>query len=147
MTVKTSTGLRNSMLVTDSFKGIMDGCVLKLYAGTVPADADAAIGGATLLCTITDDATIDGLLFDTAAVAGVVSKDPAQIWRGVNAASGTITFYRLVTAADDGTASSTQARVQGTVGTLGADLNLSSVALVAAASQTIDFYSMALPTA
>lgn len=147
MTVKTSTGLRNGMLVTGSFKGIMDGCVLKLYGGTVPADADAAIGGATLLCTITQDATATGLLFDTAAVAGVVSKDPAQIWRGVNAVSGTSTFYRLELTGDAGDASTTAARVQGTVGTLGADLNLSSVALVAAASQTIDFFSMALPSA
>lgn len=147
MTVKTSTGLRNGMLVTDSFKGIMDGCVLKLYGGTVPADADAAIGGATLLCTITQDATATGLLFDTAAVAGVISKDPAQIWRGVNAASGTTTFYRLELVGDAGAASTTAPRVQGTVGTLGADLNLSSVALVASASQTIDFFSMALPTA
>jgi len=147
MSVKTSTGLRNGMLVTDSFKGLMDGCFLKIYAGTVPADADAAIGGATLLCTISNNSGVTGLTFDATAIGGVVSKTPAEIWSGNNVAAGTASFYRLETPGDTGAASTTLERVQGTVGLLGADLNLSSVALASGAPQAIDYFTMALPTA
>lgn len=146
MTAKVSTGLRNAMLVTDSFKGLMDNCKLRIYAGTVPATADAALGGATLLCEVSDDATGDGLIFDASASAGVVTKDGSQIWRGVNVATGVATFYRLEEDTDDGTLSTTALRVQGTVAVAGGGLNLSSVSLVATASQSINFYSLALPT-
>jgi hypothetical protein len=146
MTVKFSTGLRNDMLVTDSFKGLMDDSHLLIYAGTEPATADAAIGGATLLCTVSDDATGDGLTFAAAAAAGVLTKTVSQIWRGVNVATGTAAFYRIQGQADDGSSSTTNPRIQGNVGLAGADLNLSSVSLVSAASQTIDNYTVALPT-
>ena len=68
------------------------------------------------------------------------------VWSGVNVATGTATFYRHVGAADDGTLSTTQPRIQGTVGTVGAELNLSSTSLTTGATQTIDYYSIALPT-
>lgn len=145
--IKVSTGLRDAMMATGSFKSVMDNCVMRLYSGTVPATADAALGSAALVCPVTDDATAGGLDFGSAAVDGVLSKDAAQIWRGLNVATATPTFYRLETSVDDGTASTTQSRVQGTVGLAGADLNLSSTALISGASQSIDFYSVALPTA
>lgn len=147
MTAKVSTGLRNALMVTGSFKSLMDGCKLRIYAGAVPATADAALGGATLLCTVSNDATATGLTFDGSPSNGVISKTAAEIWRGVNAASGTATFYRLEEDTDDGTLSTTRKRVQGTVAVAGGGLNLSSVSLVAAASQTVNFYSLALPTA
>lgn len=147
MTIKTSTGLRNAMLGTGSLKARLDGKVLKIYAGTAPATADSALGGATLLCTVSNDATGTGLTFDGTPINGVLFKSPAQIWRGVNAASGTASFYRLQAIADDDSASTVNERVQGGVGVAGADLNISSVSLTAAASQNIDFYSIELPTA
>ncbi len=147
MAAKLSTGLRNAMLGTTSLKAALAPMVMKLYSGTVPADADAALGGATLLCTITDDAGANELEFDTAPSGGVLAKAPAQIWRGVNGASGLCSFYRLVTETDDGTSSTTQQRIQGLVAAAGADLNLSNPTLTAAASQTIDYYTVALPTA
>ena len=147
MTIKTSTGLRNGMLGTGSLKARLDGKVLKIYAGTAPATADSALGGATLLCTVSSNATGTGLTFDATPINGVLFKDPTQIWRGVNAASGTASFYRLQDIADDDSASTVNERVQGGVGVAGADLNLSSVSLTAAASQNIDFYSIELPTA
>lgn len=147
MTAKLSTGLRNAMLATGSFKATMEPAQLKIYSGAVPADADASVGSATLLTTITEDATGTGLDFDVAAVAGVLAKDPAQIWRGVNVAGGAATFFRLVAAGDDGTSSTTQPRAQGTVGAAGADLNLSNPTLISGASQTIDAFNVALPTA
>ncbi len=147
MTIKTSTGLRNAMLDSESLKDALHLGTLKIYAGTVPANADAALGGATLLCTVSNASGGTGLTMEAAAVDGVLVKESSEVWSGVNAATGVATFYRFVAVGDDGTSSTTQARVQGTVGTAGADLNLSSTSLVSAATQTVDFYSIALPSA
>lgn len=147
MSVKTSTGLRNGVLASDSFKGLMDGCFLRIYAGPVPASADDAIGSATLLCTVSNNSSATGLTFDSTAVGGVLSKTPAEVWSGNNVAAGTASFYRLETSGDDQDASTTLPRVQGTVGLLGADLNLSSVDLANGAPQAIDYFTMALPSA
>lgn len=144
--MKASTGLRNHMLASGSLKGALDGGEIRIYAGTVPATADAAIGSATLLCTITLEGGATGITFAAAAADGVLQKNASEEWSGTNADSGTATFFRHVIDSDDGSASTTALRIQGTVNTVGADLNLSSTSLVAAAEQTIDYYSVAIPT-
>ncbi len=146
MSAKASTGLRNGMLDSGSLKSQLDAGFIKLYGGTVPATADAAIGGATLLCTLSINSTGVGINFDTTATGDVLSKAPGEIWSGTNAASGTATFYRHVAAADDGTLSTTAPRLQGTIAVAGGDINLSSVALVNGATQTLAYYSVTLPT-
>lgn len=143
--LKVSTGLRNKLLDTGSLKATMNLGFIKIYAGTVPADADAAIGSATLLCTISNNSTGTGLTMAAAAAAGVLTKTLAEVWSGTNAATGTAAFYRHVAPADDGTLSTTQARIQGEIATAGSDLNLTSTTLTATATQTIDNYSVALP--
>lgn len=149
MPVSASTGLRNAVLTSGSLKSIMEasnGMELLLYGGTPPADANAAIGSATLLCRITDNDTGAGLEFESAAIGGVLTKDESQVWSGEVLASGTAAFYRLVADGDDGEASTTQPRLQGSVGIAGADLNLSSVSLVESALQPINFFNVVLPT-
>ena len=146
MALKASTGLRNTVLGGGSLKGALDGGLIKIYAGAAPASADDAVGGATLLCTVSLASAGTGINFDAAAASGVISKAPGETWSGANAATGAAAWYRHVAPADDGTLSTTQARIQGTVAVAGADLNLSSVSLVSGATQTIDFYSVALPT-
>lgn len=143
--LKRSTGLRNAMLVTGSFKNQMDLCKLKIYAGTVPASANDSIGAATLLCVVSNNGTATGLTFEAAAVDGVLSKTAAEVWSGTNVAGGVASFYRLETAADTQALSPTEKRVQGTVGVAGADLNLSNTTLVSGAPQAINFYTVALP--
>jgi hypothetical protein len=64
----------------------------------------------------------------------------------VNAASGTAGYFRFVAVGDTGVLSTTQARLQGTIATAGADLNLSSVNLTSGADQTIDAANFTLPT-
>lgn len=146
MTFKASTGLRNKLLDTGSLKSVLNLGLIKIYSGPVPATADAALdAGNTLLCTISNNDTGTGLTLDVAA-AGVLPKPAAEVWKGVNAATGTATFYRHVAAGDDGTLSTSQARLQGSIGLAGAELNLSSVNLVAAATQTIDYYVVSLPS-
>ena len=146
MAFQVSTGLRNSMLDTESYKTSMDLGFLRIYAGTVPADADAALDTATLLCELTVDGLGTGLTWEAAAISGVISKAAAETWQGQNVASGTASFFRFVQPTDDGLADPAQLRVQGTVGLVGAELNLSSITLTIAAVQTVNHFNVALPT-
>jgi hypothetical protein len=143
---KFSTGLRNKMLDTGSAKSILALGPIKIYAGTVPADADAAIGSATLLTTLTVSSGATGLSLAASAAGGVIGK-AAETWSGVNAATGTATFYRHVAVGDDGTASTTQDRIQGTCGLAGADMNLTSTGFTSGATHTHNgAYNISLPT-
>lgn len=54
MTISFSKGLKNYILCNGSLKQILHGGVINVYGGTVPTDADASIGGATLLYQIVD---------------------------------------------------------------------------------------------
>lgn len=144
--MKISTGLRNAMLDTASLKGAMTGALIYIYGGTVPAAANDADTGATLLCTISTggDGTT-ALALEAAAAAGVITKENDDTWSGTVDTSGTATFFRMKLPADDGSSSTTFKRIQGTIGLAGEDMNLSSTSLVAAATQTIDYFSVALP--
>ena len=146
MAIKTSTGLRNAMLATGSAKAALDGGRINIYAGAAPETADAAVGGATLLCAITLNSTETGILFDTAAVNGVLAKKPSETWSGAIAATGTAAWYRHVAAADDGTLSTTAPRLQGTVALIGADLNIDPN-FISGQTKVIEHYVLALPTA
>lgn len=146
MAVKFSTGLRDNMLDTGSFKSQMDGFVIKVYQGTAPATADASIGAATLLATISNNSAGTGINWDATASGGIIVKAPAEVWSGEVVATGTAQFFRAVKLADDGTESTTALRFQGTVAVAGADLNFSSTAWTLGATQTVDNYAVALPT-
>lgn len=146
---KFSTGFRNKWLQclsTVPAAPILAGVKMSLYSGPIPATADDSIGAATKLSTISNDATATALTFASVASDGTLTKNVSEIWRGVNAASGTASFYRIEEAADAGGLSTTLVRIQGTIAVAGADLNLSSVTLTSGASQTIDNYVVALPT-
>lgn len=146
MAFQVSTALRNHMLDTGSFKNAMDLGFLKIYAGAIPADADAALGAATLLCTLSVDGLGTGLTWEAAAISGVISKTTAEAWQGSNVASGTASFFRFVQPADTGGASTTELRIQGSVGLVGAELNLSSVTLTVSAVQSVNHFNVALPS-
>lgn len=144
MAIKSSTGLRNALLATSSFKALFDaGSEIRIYAGPVPADADAAIGSATLLVTIKNGT--NGITFDSAAANGVLTKNPSETWSGTCVATGTPTFYRHVLTGDTDAASTTAPRYQGSVGVAGADMNLTAATLTSGAAQTLDYHAVALP--
>lgn len=146
MAMKISTGLAKAMLDTGSFKSNLTGMKLKIYSGTEPLTADASLGSAVLLVTISDNGGADPLEFEASAVGNVIEKSSSQVWSGTNVASGTASFCRLELASDTGGASSTEIRVQGDVGVAGRFLNLSSVALTDAAVQVVDYLSITMPT-
>lgn len=145
MTMMLSTALAKAMLDTGSFKASLNGMKLKIYSGTMPATADAALGGATLLCTISDASGDGALSWEAAASGNTIQKLSSQVWSGVNAASGTAAFCRFELASDTGTASTTEVRVQGDVGLTGKFLNLSSTGLTSGATLTINSFAITLP--
>lgn len=116
MALRLPTALRNSRgdAVT-SLAG--NGALLRIYAGTIPTDANTAIGAQTLLGTLTC-----GSPFAAAASGGVVTAN-AITQDSAADATGTAAFFRLF--ASNGTT----VVMDGTVGTSGADLNLTTVSV------------------
>lgn len=96
--------------------------LLRIYSGTAPATANAALSGNTLLAELAMSATA----FAAAAGTGTVTKTANTITQDSSAdATGTASFFRIYKS--DGTT----CRVQGSVGTSGADLNLVTTSIVA----------------
>lgn len=146
MSIKLSTGLVNAMLSSGSLKSIFDpGSEIRIYDGPVPADADAAIGGATLLVTIKNGSS--GITFEATPSGGILEKNASETWGGTNVATGSPSFYRHVLTADDGALSTTAPRYQGTVAVAGADMNLTNSMLTSGAPQTLPAHAVALPRA
>lgn len=83
-----------------------------------------------------------------APVAGVISKE-AAVWSKPAVATGTAAYFRLVRTTDDldNDTDFTDVRLQGTVSTSGADLNMSSINIVSGATQTIDTFALTCPAA
>jgi hypothetical protein len=143
-------------LVGGSIKDVFKDGVLKIYNGTQPTSPNDGLGGATCLveitkasATFTSGAVAAGLEFGPAAL-GVVSKiaNPADVWSGVNIASGTASWFRFYANATDAGGEDTTyiyPRIDGSVKTSGGELNMSSVSLVAAATTTIDTFAITLP--
>ena len=115
---------------------------IKIYSGTAPATADAAVTG-TLLAAINNGGA--GTLFaepssNAIAIAG------GETWSIAAVATGTASYFRyVIKATDDGLLSTTQVRIQGTVGTSGADMIIGNTAIVSGATQTIDTFTLTAP--
>ena len=140
-----STGLRAGQAVTGSLKSLLDGCSIRIYSGPVPASADAALSGNSVLVEVLQQTTGDGLTFEGTAPNAVLEKSLSEIWESDVALSGDATFFRIVKPADTGNASTTEIRIQGTCGLAGADMPMSSTSLVAGAPHRIEYCNIALP--
>lgn len=145
MALKFSTGLRAGLMVTGSLKGLLDGGSVKIYGGTIPATADAALGSAVLLCDVKVKTSGDGLTFEATAPSGVLTKNLSEEWESDNVASGSATFFRFVKSSDTGSSSTTEVRIQGTVGLAGTDMQISNTALLVGAPQKIEYFNVAMP--
>lgn len=145
MSIKASTGLRNGVMAIGSLRSLINLGTIKLYGGTTPTSADDA-ESTMLLCTITNASSATGLSLASAATNGELPKTVGEVWSGVCSAGGVVTHYRFVAPGDTGASSPTQVRVQGSVAAVGADLVITSTTLVNGATQTIDYYTIALPT-
>lgn len=150
MTIRLSTGMTNKLLdggTTGGIKGAFGGFV-GIFAGSQPADADSGSGSAVLLGTVTNnDDGSTAVTFD-ATVAGTISKAAAQNWKFHGLTNGVAGWFLLYQTGDTYTGSSvTFARISGTIGTAGADMNISNTSIVTAAVTTVDTFSISLPKA
>lgn len=149
MTVRLSTGARTALAGTTGFGALFANGVLEVYTGTQPATADAAVTG-TLLGTVTLNSgaftpgvATNGLTF-AAAAAGAVAK--SGVWGFNGIAAGTAGWFRLKgNAVDAGALSTVLPRLDGSIATSGADLNLSNIAIAVGAPSTIDTFTFTIP--
>jgi hypothetical protein len=145
MLVQLSTGAVNAMMDDWGLRGVLEdaGMELRLYSGTIPSTADAALGGATLLVTIRSG--VSPLTWATPVTNGTLVKNPAETWSGTAVATATATFGRFTQVGDDGLLNTTAVRVQGDVANIGAFINLDNPAIVSGAVQTINSATFTLP--
>lgn len=118
----------------------LNNLVLDVTATTLVA-TEASAGAVE---TLGDDAE-NSCNWQYVPAAGVLSKE-STVWSGVieNTVSP-VTWFMIATDNDNGTGSSTTARrIIGSVGTSGADLNLSSTSLTAGASVTVNAWTLSV---
>lgn len=146
MTVLFSTGLLAHNAVTGSKKAALDGGFVYYFSGPVPATADDAVDGATVMLAkfSLNGAGATGLTFEATATDGVLTKTAAEAWQSTAAATGTATFFRFCDSADTGTTASTTAkRVQGTLGTtIASDAQLASTSITASQALDINLFQL-----
>lgn len=93
--------------------------LLRIYSGTIPSTDDTALSGNTLLAELTMAASPFGAAASGVMTAAAIASDTSAD------ATGTATFFRIVKA--DGTTNV----AQGSAGTSGADLILTTTSIVA----------------
>lgn len=145
MTTRLSTGLRNYMLATGSLRDALAGGKIRILTGQEPASADAAETG-VLLMEITLNGGATGITLDSTASEGVIAKVPADVYKGTVSTTGTAGYFRYVAPGDAGDLSLTAPRCQGRVALAGAEMNLTSTALVLSEERALKQFAVALPT-
>ncbi len=135
-----------------SFKDIMKDGVIRIYSGAQPADPNTAVSG-VLLLEISDGAGVfahgafaNALEFEDDPTAGEIEKASGETWQDTGIAAGTAGYFRYVAnPTDAGGASTTLPRVDGSIGTSGADLNMTNTTIAIGATYTIDKFKLTLP--
>jgi hypothetical protein len=150
MSLRLSDAMRNKLLDGGASGGIkagLNGGFLYIYSGSQPNSANTAASGTRLgKVTVNDDGST-GLGFDSAA-SGVLSKAAAQAWKFHGLANGIAGWYRLCESTDNpDTTDATKARIDGAIGTSGAELNLSNVSIVTNQVNTVDAFTITMPAA
>ena len=122
--------LRNAMLdeITTA-ADVASNAIVRIYDGSVPADADTALSGNTVLAELTMSATSAAAASGGVWTANSITDDTSAD------ATGTATFFRLLTSA-------AATVLQGTVGTSGADLNLNSTSITAGDNVSITSWTI-----
>lgn len=156
MALSYSTGLANAVLTLGgtSFADTLGGFVIDVYSGTRPATADAAVvtsASTVLLGTI----TLNGVAATGTASAYVVhmgsavgrsvDKATAETWQFKAGAAGVAAWFRLRQPTDDGLASTTEVRIDGSIGTFSGDARLSSTDIVVDNVYTLNRFKLTWP--
>lgn len=143
---KFSTGLRTGMLQGTGFVEALNGGYLRIFSGPAPATADDPETG-ELLMELTAGGDGDTGLSFGAAQDGAISKSDGEVWMTDSiSASGTVSHFRFVSSDDTGELSTTEPRIQGGAGLVGADMTLTNMDVTAGNPWTLNFFTVGLPT-
>jgi len=142
MALSYSTGLVHALLNTTanggkSFGEAFNNCIILIYGGIRASNADAAVGAAPLLGEVTlnggdftPGVATNGLQFGPAANR-TIDRLSSQTWQFKGLLNGTATWFRVVgNAADNGLASTTLPRLDGTIAPFGGDVTLKDTTIV-----------------
>jgi hypothetical protein len=148
-----STGAKTMLLSTGSLNSIFTTGCIWVFSGARPASPDDATTG-TLVGQITTSggawvagASTNGLLFESPAVLGVLSKKTSDTWKMVGKSIGNAGYARFVgNATDAGGASTSLPRMDFDVGTTSGVLQLTSTATTVGSLTTVDTFTIALAT-
>lgn len=130
MAISLAVARKNAML--DTLTARCNSGKLRVYSGSVPANADASLGAAVLLAELTMGATSFGAASSGTLTANSITADSSAD------ATGTASFFRIYES--DGTT----VVYQGSVGTSGADLNLNSTSINAGVQVQVTSLSLSL---
>jgi hypothetical protein len=132
LTTQISAAARNAMI--DALAALLNGGYLDIYDGTQPAGPGTAITSQVKLARLTLAATAFGASASGVATANAVT--------GANAlATGTATWFRALKT--DGTT----AVLDGSVGTAGCNLNLSTASIISGGAVACSAWTLTEPAA
>ena len=147
MSFKASTGFITSVLNAGSVKDLLDTMIIKVYGGAEPTSADAAsTGTANVLWTVKDGTKVLTWALNTDVSPPVLEKAGTDTWSGATAA-GTATYFRILKTDDTEGSSTSDARLQGTVGatlSTATDLYVSSTTFTTG-TKTLASFSVSIP--
>jgi hypothetical protein len=127
-------GMLNS---TGLSSAIGTGSKIRIFAGTVPSNADATPSSPTTLATLTVPSgpftSYTDITTGSRATFVAITSDTSA------AATGTAAYFRIYDS------SLTTVKAQGTVGTTGCDLNLNTTAITAGSTVAISAATIDLP--
>jgi hypothetical protein len=146
----------NSTLSSPEYTASASGAVVTLKAlpgtGAGPNTYVVAVTS-TLTNTPADfaggSAAVNGLKLQN-SVSGVISKRSSQTWSGNGVANGTAGWFRFkgsISDAGGADSSNVYIRMDGSVGTSGANLNMTSTAIVTSAPESVSGFSITQPAA
>lgn len=151
--IRFSTGLRNALAAEFGLGAMMNGGVMRVYGGTLPASPDLA-PGTPLLGMITTEGKLfypssdphnAGLLLQLVSPGGLLNDGD---WRLKGSGTGTATWFRWHWAWEDDLGESDYyPRLDGDVGLLGslAALRLTSTSITPATNRQLEQFLMVLP--
>lgn len=137
MAVAHSTGLKNFDLDSGWKTAFNTSGVIRIYTGSAPGPDNAITG--TLLATLTLAATAFGAAASGVSTAAAIGSDTSA------AATGTAGYFRVSLSADATGISTTLKRLEGTVGTSGADMILNSVSIALGGTIAITAFTYTHP--
>jgi hypothetical protein len=133
-----------------SFCDLFRNCVIKIFTGTQPSDADQGETGTELVkITLNSGAFVasspaNGINFGEVA-SGVLHKEAGEVWSGVATNDGTAGWFRIYDNNMTTGSSTTAVRMDGAISTTGQQFNMSNTTVTTGGTTTVDSVALTLP--